>query len=109
MRKVLRAWRYSQPALLGAIVLALAMFTSSCGKVKQEEAYIYGMESYVYGYPIVTFDVTREVMTAVPAPKPDGTAVPINQLGKMPHYVTPDFKAVVRVSLNSLWTTGFVD
>ena len=33
----------------------------------------------------------------------------INQLAKMPTYVSPDFKNVVRISLNSLWTTGWLD
>jgi len=77
--------------------------------VREEVAYVYGMESYVYGYPLVMMDVTREVLTAAPAPNAEGTAAPINQLAKMPHYVSPDFKNVVRISLNSLWTTGFVD
>ncbi len=77
--------------------------------IEEAEAYILGMESYVYGYPIVLMDVTREVLTAAPAPNSEGTAAPINQLAKMPHYVSPDFKNVVRISLNSLWTTGWVD
>jgi hypothetical protein len=67
------------------------------------------MESYVYGYPLVIMDVTRQVMTAAPSPNSEGTAAPINQLAKMPHYVSPYFTNVVRISLNSLWTTGFVD
>ncbi|HEU0009645.1 MAG TPA: DUF1254 domain-containing protein [Verrucomicrobiae bacterium] len=33
----------------------------------------------------------------------------MNQLAKMPTYVSPDFKNVVRISLNSLWTTGWLD
>jgi hypothetical protein len=49
------------------------------------------------------------VLTAAPAPNSEGTAAPINQLAKMPHYVSPDFKNVVRISLNSLWTTGWLD
>ena len=77
--------------------------------VREEVAYIFGMEAYVYGYPLVMMDVTREVLTAAPAPNAEGTAAPINQLAKMPHYVDPHFKNVVRISLNSLWTTGFVD
>ena len=77
--------------------------------VREEVAYLLGMEAYVYGYPLVTMDVTREVLTAAPAPNAEGTAAPINQLAKMPHYVDPTFKNVVRISLNSLWTTGFVD
>jgi hypothetical protein len=77
--------------------------------VREEVAYLLGMEAYVYGYPLVMMDVTREVLTAAPAPNAEGTAAPINQLAKMPHYVDPTFKNVVRISLNSLWTTGFVD
>jgi hypothetical protein len=77
--------------------------------VREEVAYFFGMEAYVYGYPIVIMDVTRQVLTAAPAPNAEGTAAPINQLAKMPHYVTPAVKQVVRISLNSLWTTGWVD
>src|SRR6516165_4626381 len=77
--------------------------------IREEVAYLLGMEAYVYGYPLVMMDVTREVLTAAPAPNTEGTAAPINQLAKMPHYVDPTFKNVVRISLNSLWTTGWVD
>src|SRR6476469_644544 len=76
---------------------------------RAEGAYYVGLESYVYGYPLVMMEVTREVLTAAPAPNAEGTAAPINQLAKMPHYVSPDFKNVVRISLNSLWTTGWLD
>ncbi len=77
--------------------------------IREAAAYFLGMESYVFGYPLVMMDVTRDVLTAAPAPKADGTAAPINQLAKMPTYVSPDFKNVVRISLNSLWTTGWLD
>ena len=77
--------------------------------VREAVAYFVGMESYVYGYPLVMMDVTRDVLTAAAAPNADGTAAPINQLAKMPTYVSPDFKNVARISLNSLWTTGWLD
>ncbi len=93
----------------GVVCLALLASTIGCSVVKEGEAYVYGMESYVFGYPLVMMDVTREVLTAAAAPNPEGTAAPIGQLAKMPHYVSPDFKNVVRISLNSLWTTGWVD
>jgi hypothetical protein len=76
---------------------------------REEVAYLLGLESYVYGYPMVVMDVTRDVLTAAPAPNSEGTAAPINQLAKMPHYVSPYFTNVVRISLNSLWTTGWLD
>jgi hypothetical protein len=43
---------------------------------------------------MVVMDVTREVLTAAPAPNAEGTAAPINQLAKMPHYVSPYFTNV---------------
>lgn len=76
---------------------------------REEVAYYVGLESYVFGYPLVVMDVTRAVLTAVPVPNSEGTAAPINQLAKMPHYVSPYFTNVVRISLNSLWTTGWLD
>ncbi len=106
MKSLFRFWLH---IMLVAVCLPLVISMAGCGKVKEEEAYIFGMESYVYGYPLVLMDVTREVMTAAPAPNSEGTAAPINQLAKMPHYVSPYFTNVVRISLNSLWTTGFVD
>lgn len=45
-----------------------------------------------------------EVVTAAPAPNSQGTAAPINQLAKMQHRVSP--QNVVRIGLNSLWTTA---
>ena len=77
--------------------------------VRGKVAYLLGLEAYVYGYPMVLMDVTREVLTAAPAPNSEGTAAPINQLAKMPHYASPYFTNVVRISLNSLWTTGWLD
>jgi hypothetical protein len=77
--------------------------------VREELAYVFGLLSNVYGYPLVIKDVTRQVLTAAPTPNSEGTAAPINQFAKMPHHVSPDFKNVVRISLNSLWTTGFLD
>jgi hypothetical protein len=113
MKRPLRGWRYGRLVLLFAIGLTLTTPLMSCRvvekEVREEEAYILGMQSYVYGYPLVIMDVTREVLTAASRPNADGTAAPINQFAKMPTYVSPDFKNVVRISLNSLWTTGWVD
>lgn len=63
-------------ATLGAACLAMGLAITGCGEVKEVESYISGMESYVYGYPIVMMDVTREVLTAAPAPDSEGTANP---------------------------------
>lgn len=66
-----------------------------------------GEQEYVYGYPLVLMDVTREVTTAVS--KSGEYGAPINQFARIRSYVSPDYKAVVRISVNSLWSFGFLD
>ena len=70
-------------------------------------AYLVGMQEYVYGFPLVMMDVTREVMTA--SATSGEYKAPINQFARLRTYVDPDFKDVVRISVNSLWSHGFLD
>src|SRR5262249_16643195 len=95
--------------ILALVVLALVAgwFLGGGNKVKQAVAYVVGMEPYVYGYPLVMMDVTREVLTA--APTSGEYSAPINQFARLRNYVSPDFKNVVRISVNSLWSHGSLD
>lgn len=95
--------------ILALVVLALlaGWFLGGGNKAKEAVAYVAGMEEYVYGYPLVMMDVTREVLTA--APTSGEYSAPINQFGRIRSYVSPDFKNVVRISVNSLWSHGFLD
>jgi hypothetical protein len=65
------------------------------------------MEGYVYGYPLVMMDVTREVTMA--AANSGEYSAPINQFARIRTYVNPDFKNVVRISVNCLWSFRFDD
>jgi hypothetical protein len=116
MKSISGLWRYIAAVLTTTTCMLGVMFIASCHKAEQAEqgiseevAYLRGIESWVYGYPIVLMDVTRQVLTAAPAPNAAGTAAPMDQFAKMPHYVSPDVKQVVRISLNSLWCTGWMD
>jgi len=75
--------------------------------VREEVSYVYGMEAYVFGFPLVIMDVTRAVTTA--ASESGQYSAPINQFARMRTYVDPDFKNVVRISRNSLWSFAFLD
>jgi hypothetical protein len=61
----------------------------------------------VYGFPLVMMSVTKDVLTA--APRSGEYSAPINQFFRIRSFVNPDFKGVVRISENSLWSTAFVD
>jgi len=97
--------------LFKAVVALTLMFTafgsSAFWTIRQEAAYLLGEEEYVYGFPLVMMDVTRQVITA--ASKSGEYSAPINQFGRIRTYVNPDFKNVVRISVNSLWSHGFLD
>jgi len=75
--------------------------------VREQTAYLFGMYAYAYGFPLVMTDVTRRVMTATPSS--GEYSAPINQFHRIRDFVDPDFKNVVRISRNSLWSTAFVD
>jgi hypothetical protein len=58
-------------------------------------------------FPLVMMDVTNGVITA--SSKSAEYKAPINQFGLMRTYVSPDFKDVVRISVNSLWSFAVLD
>ncbi|WP_298872145.1 DUF1254 domain-containing protein [uncultured Bradyrhizobium sp.] len=73
----------------------------------EQFAYLLGMEAYVYGFPLVMMDATNRVETAVS--EAGEYAAPMNQLLRMRGFVSPDFKNVVRISVNSIWSGGIFD
>src|SRR5262245_46001893 len=107
MNRSFRSWRRSGADMAVAVVLASAVFLGGCGKVEEGLSYIHAMESYVYGLPLVLMGVTKDGLTAT-ATSSEYKA-PINQFGRIRTYVNPDFKDVVRISVNSLWSHGFLD
>jgi len=90
-----------------AVVLLAAAFWFGWPKLKEEIAYIRGLQAYVYGFPLVLMDVTNGVLTATP--KSGQYSAPINQFMRVRTFVNPDFDNVVRISRNSLWSVAVLD
>ena len=64
-------------------------------------------EAYIFGYPLVLMDVTRQVSTNFPASCDDGA--PINQLGQKRTFPDDTFAAVVSPNADTLYTFAFLD
>ena len=64
-------------------------------------------DAYVYGYPLVTMEMTRRVVTNVAAPV--GTRAPMGQLIKLRQYPDASFRDVTAPNADTLYTTAFVD
>ena len=99
MKKI---WIYAAIAVLLVVGSVFAY-----PKAEEGIAYIRALQSYVYGFPLVMMDLTRQVMTA--APSSGELSAPINQFQRLRAVVPWNFNNVVRISTNSLWSTGFLD
>jgi hypothetical protein len=66
-----------------------------------------GVDAYVYGYPLVTMELTRRVMTNVAEPK--GTHAPMGQFVRMRAYPDASFKDVTAPNADTLYSTAWLD
>jgi hypothetical protein len=69
--------------------------------------WLYGLEAYLYGFPIIMMDLTKDASTAVPTAG-EFTA-PVNQFSVMTHYPDASFRAVVRTGLDTLFAVAWAD
>jgi hypothetical protein len=75
--------------------------------MKELEARETAIEAYIYGYPLVTMEMTRRVMTNVAAP--EGTRAPMGQLVRMRTYPNAEFRDVTAPNADTLYTTTWLD
>jgi len=96
-----------------AIVLTMAACstsnnTSSAQKAPgTEQAVADAVDVYVYGYPLVTMDMTRRQLTNVAAP--DAAHAPVGQMLKLRNYPAVDNHAVTAPNADTLYTTAWID
>jgi hypothetical protein len=94
-------WRW-----IGAAVLVVSLFFGP-GLFREGRAWLYGMEAYLYGFPLIMMDLTKNAATAVP--KAGELTAPINQFSVMTHYPDASFRAVVRTGLDTLFAVSWAD
>ncbi|HEX5217969.1 MAG TPA: DUF1254 domain-containing protein [Verrucomicrobiae bacterium] len=105
----------NQKFLTGAVAFIIAItFFTGCKSASQhaahlsaEEAREIATEAYIYGYPLVTMEYTRRVMTNVE--KPRGTHAPMGQFVRMQTYPDASFKDVTAPNADTLYTTCWLD
>ena len=75
--------------------------------VPEQEALEIGVEAYVYGYPLVTMEMTRRVMTNVAASQ--ATKAPMGQFANLSEYPTATFKDVTAPNADTLYSVAWLD
>jgi hypothetical protein len=106
--------RASKSLFAGGLCLALLCLALPGGatgapddKGKEEAAFKAGVEAYIYGYPLVTMEMTRRVMTNVAAP--DGKRAPMGQLVNLRTYPAATDKAVTAPNADTLYSLAWLD
>ena len=106
---------YSTAAAIGVAVSLLAgSLARSEGPVEglvagieEHEAKDEAEEAYIFGYALVTMEMTRRVMTNVAAP--EGTRAPMGQFVRMKSYPDAKFRDVTAPNADTLYTTVWID
>ena len=75
--------------------------------VNPQEAQQIADNATIYGFPLVIMDLSRQVMTAVPAPNENGS--PANQFSNMRTFPDATFTDVVRANADTLYSAAWVD
>jgi hypothetical protein len=65
-----------------------------------------GIKAYVYGFPLIMMDLTKEAAMAATAGE---ITAPVNQFSVMTHYPDASFRAVVRTGLDTLFGVAWAD
>ncbi len=72
-----------------------------------DEAKEIALEAYIYGYPLVTMEKTRQVMTNVR--EPDGKSAPMGQFARLRTYPSASDRQVTAPNADTLYTLAWVD
>ena len=94
----------SMSALAGR---ALAFDNPMTGIDNVTEDITLASDAYIYGYPLVTMEMTRRVVTNVAHAK--GTRGPMGSLIKLRQYPDATFRDVTAPNADTLYTTAFFD
>jgi len=99
--------------LVGVLVLTASLITGckTCCKpdanLTAAEATQLGTDAYIYGYPLVTMEYTRRVMTNVR--EVEGTRGPAGQVLKVRSYPNASFRDVTAPNADTLYTIVWLD
>ena len=104
--------KFTKSALLSLTVL-LVFVMVACNSNKEakppglEEAVSTAIDAYLYGYPLITFDVARQQQTNVAVP--DAEHAPMGQMIKMRTYPAVDNHCCSAPNADTLYTEAWLD
>jgi hypothetical protein len=92
---------------VSASTISRAELGSFLGIGEGVEDFLLATDAYIFGYPLVTMEMTRRVITNVASPV--GTRGPMGQIIKLRQYPDASFRDVTAPNADTLYTTSFFD
>jgi hypothetical protein len=84
--------------------------TSGAGAdLTPDEAQKIGITAYIYGYSLITSDLTEAAFINVKAPDPKTFQAPLNQFVSLPKYPPADYHGVTAPNADTLYSAAFID
>ncbi len=101
----------TQNATSGNQTIGGITLPTTTGPPTPAEAQQIAAAAYVFGYPLVIMDVTKDQATAVPALTltPSGQAAPINQVASQPAPLNASFTNVVSPNADTLYSMAWLN
>src|SRR5262245_29009369 len=101
----------TQRSILAWVMVALTFVAlapvARAQPLSEDEALKLGTEAYIYGYPLVTMEMTRRVMTNAAEPK--GNHAPMGQFYLSRTYPDASFRDVTAPNADTLYSTAWLD
>ncbi len=106
-----RAFALNSLSLLALVAAGGRSFAQSdspiLGIVEGTEEFAAASDAYIYGYPLITMEMTRRIITNVAAP--EGTRGPMGSIIKLRQYPDATYRDITAPNADTLYTTAFFD
>lgn len=94
------------------VALAAGLVTGGSGitlALTPEEAKTLAIDAYVYGYSLITTEVTRVQMTNVAKPEPAEFKAPMGMFNNVPKYPPANYRGVSAPNADTLYSLAWLD
>ena len=107
--------RMHKSLILIVLLIILSTVAAGCAPrqdsirqtVSPQDAQQIAYDATIYGFPLVIMDLTRQVLTAVPAPNANGA--PVNQFANKKVFPDATFTNVVNPNADTLYSSAWID
>jgi hypothetical protein len=98
--------------LIVAVAAGLVGFSAAPSRADDltpQEVQKIGIDAYIYGYSLITSDVTERAFINTVAPNPQTFQAPMNTFVNIPKYPPADYKGVTAPNADTLYSAAFID